>query len=81
MTGPRVDKFPQGSPVSLRELGPQLMCGGRFATPACAANSLTTCQARFPVTLSPHGLPALLTRRNTFPLLIPAASIHLLSSQ
>src|ERR1035438_2198444 len=55
--------------------------GARLATPVFVANSLTTCQASLSVTPSPQDLPALLTRRNTLPPLIPAASIHVLSSQ
>jgi hypothetical protein len=36
-------------------------------TPVLAANSLTACQTSFSVTASPHALPALLTRRKSFP--------------
>src|SRR5258706_15902578 len=37
---------------------------------------LKTYQTTFSVTPSPHTLPALLTRRNTFPVVMPAAVNH-----
>ena len=49
------------------------LCGDNFATPMRLADSFTMCQTAFTVMPSPHILPTLLTRRNSFPRSIPAA--------
>src|ERR1700693_3712774 len=46
-------------------------CGANFATPMRLADSFTMCQTAFTVMPSPHVLPTLLTRRNSFPRSIP----------
>jgi hypothetical protein len=59
--------------------GPAQVVRCELLTPIFAANSLTTCHTSFSVTPSPQGLPALLTRRKTFPVSTPAAIVHALS--
>ena len=44
-----------------------------FSISAFRAYSRTTCQTAFSVNPAPQAFPALLTRRNTFPLIRPAA--------
>jgi len=44
------------------------------------ADSFTMCQTAFTVMPSPHALPTLLTRRNSFPRLIAAAASQSSSS-
>lgn len=51
-------------------------CGASLVTPILAANSLTTRHTSVSVTASPQALPALLTRRKSFPDSIPAAFVH-----
>ena len=46
-------------------------CGASFSIPAFVANSRTTCQTTFSVMLSPQIRPALFTRRNSLPEVIP----------
>ena len=55
-------------------------CGANCATPMLLADSFTMCQTAFTVIPSPHALPTLLTRRNSFPRSIAAAASQSSSS-
>jgi hypothetical protein len=53
---------------------PTQVVGRELSLPIFFANSFTTYQTSFSLIPSPHALPALLTFRKSFPVLIPAAS-------
>jgi hypothetical protein len=68
-------QFAAGGAAEPSATSAEIVCGASLVSPILAAGSLTTCRTSFSVTVSPQVRPALLTRRNSLPDSMPAATV------